>query len=339
MKQSDFIMSKYLPRGLILKDPRSMRRSEMIKFFDHIGNRQSSHGINDAFRFKTVLSSRKKGDLTRAVYIDLEPTATSTVFIPGPDIYDTQGPAQATMVNTGMETALEIESQPAFNMEQMTSVFAVNKDMPPTTQDTTEPAPALTEVTRSLRPRKKKAGKQTVVPSTQDTGSELAPALTEDTRSLRPRPRPIQKKKASQQTCIESQSGSVVPDIALSEHPTLVLDPDYQWEPQINLDPSLELSFTAPALDSSSSYDITSEPAFESSLTSQPAFAAPAPASSSLNDLTSEPAFAVPALASPISQSMSFMPELAKTPRRKSKADLLAIEEAKNYMATGKRRR
>jgi len=318
-------MSKYLPRGLVLKDPRSMRRSEMIQFFDHIGNRQSSHGIKDAFRFKAVLSSRKKGDLTKAVYKELE---TTTLFDQGPDIFHnivmpdstSQGPALVTMADTRTETALENESHQEPNIEQMMSVFAINQDTAPahmaapaasTTDTDTEPAPALTQVTRSLRPRprpiipKKKAVDQG--PAQVIMGTEQAPALTEATGLVRPRPRPIQKKKAGEQACVESQSGIVVPEMASSEHPTLVLDREYQWEPRIDLDPSLDPSFNPS--------DITPEPAFNT-------------CNRALLPTT------------PISPSTSSMPESAKTFRRKSnKADLLAIEEAKNYMATGKRRR
>ena len=331
----------------------------MIKFFDHIGRRQSSHGINDAFRFKAVLSSRKKGGLTKAVYKELQPTAGSTLFIPRPDIYHNNVMPESTFQGPGTETALENESHQAFNMEQMTSVFAVDNDTAPvhvqtpagstsfnpgrdifrnnimpstTTQDTgtepalsltedtqslrplprpkqkkkggnqgpaqavieTEPAPALTKISQSLRPRPrpkpKKNGRNQGPAQAVIVSEQPAPALTEITGSVRPRPRPIQKKKAGEQTCIETQSGIVVPD----EHPQLVLDPEHQWEPQIDLDPSLDPSF--------SPCDLPAEPSSES-------------------------------------QSTSFMPEPAKTPRRKSKAVLLAIEEAMNYMATGKRRR
>ena len=323
-------MSKYLPRGLVLKDPRSMRRSEMIQFFDHIGNRQSSHGIKDAFRFKAVLSSRKKGDLTKAVYEELE---TTTLFDQGPENFHnivmpdstSQGPALVTMADTRTEMALENETHQESNIEQMMSVFAINQDTAPapaasTTQDTdTEPAPALTQVTRSLRPRtrpiipKKKVGDQG--PAQIIMGTEPAPALTEATGLERPRPRPIQKKKAGEQACIESQSGIVVPDMASSEHPTLVLDPEYQWEPRIDLDPSLDPSFNPSDITPQSAFNLTPDPAFD----------------------TSNRAW-LPT--TPISPLTSFTPELANTSRRKSKkADLLAMEEAKNYMATGKRRR
>ena len=62
-KQSDFVMSKYLPHGLMLKDPRTMRQEDIIKFFKHVSNQQSSHGVKDVFKFKAMLSSHKKGNL------------------------------------------------------------------------------------------------------------------------------------------------------------------------------------------------------------------------------------------------------------------------------------
>ena len=72
-----------------------MRCEDMINFFDHIGNRQTSHGIRDAFRFKAVLSSRKKGDLGGAKYRD--PPQTS-IFNMGA----MNDPAQTTALNIGV---------------------------------------------------------------------------------------------------------------------------------------------------------------------------------------------------------------------------------------------
>ena len=51
-----------------MKDPRSMKLDSLIKFFKHISERESSHGITNAFRFKSVLSSRKKGSIRPARY-------------------------------------------------------------------------------------------------------------------------------------------------------------------------------------------------------------------------------------------------------------------------------
>ncbi|KAF8808352.1 hypothetical protein BYT27DRAFT_7210896 [Phlegmacium glaucopus] len=71
LKQSDFIRAKYLPRGISLSDPQSMKHEAMIQFFEHIAAWQTTHGIQDAFRFKTILYSRKKGFLREARYMDM----------------------------------------------------------------------------------------------------------------------------------------------------------------------------------------------------------------------------------------------------------------------------
>lgn len=55
---------------MMLKDPRGMKRDQLVKFFEHITAREGSHGIKEAFRFKNVLSSRKKGEICTAKYPD-----------------------------------------------------------------------------------------------------------------------------------------------------------------------------------------------------------------------------------------------------------------------------
>jgi hypothetical protein len=80
-KQSDLIASKYIPLGTKLNDPRAMKRNDMI-FFEHIGARQTSHGIRDAFRFKGVLSSRKKGSLHEASYPNLDIPSPAPAQLP-----------------------------------------------------------------------------------------------------------------------------------------------------------------------------------------------------------------------------------------------------------------
>ena len=67
-KPSDFIMRKYIPGGVKLDEPRAMKRDDLIKFFAHIHTREESYGIHEGFRFKSVLSSRKKGQLLDATY-------------------------------------------------------------------------------------------------------------------------------------------------------------------------------------------------------------------------------------------------------------------------------
>jgi hypothetical protein len=59
-----------MPTDISLKDPRTMKLEALKKFFEHISRRQETHGTSHAFRFKNVLSSRKKGSLRPARYAD-----------------------------------------------------------------------------------------------------------------------------------------------------------------------------------------------------------------------------------------------------------------------------
>ena len=65
---SDFIEADYLPTGISIKDPCSMRLDSLIQFFKHVSQRETSHGIPNGFRFKAISSSRKKGSLLLANY-------------------------------------------------------------------------------------------------------------------------------------------------------------------------------------------------------------------------------------------------------------------------------
>jgi hypothetical protein len=98
-KQTDFLHRKYVPRGLSLKDPRAMKREEMIDFFGHIRARQESElGTKDAFRFKAVLSSRKKGTVQESMYPEqILPAPTPvTEFSPLPPPTPDPTPVTAT---------------------------------------------------------------------------------------------------------------------------------------------------------------------------------------------------------------------------------------------------
>src|SRR5271163_4165545 len=75
-------MSKYLPRGLKLLDPRAMRQEDIVKIFKHISTRQISHGVRDAFRFKAVMTSRKGSNLDKTHYID--PLANPALLVMDP---------------------------------------------------------------------------------------------------------------------------------------------------------------------------------------------------------------------------------------------------------------
>src|SRR3979490_1857787 len=83
-KQSDFIQAKYIPCGITLNDPRAMKREAMIQFFQHVAARQESHGNQDAFRFKAILPSRKKGTLCDAKYCDADAGLDQPAPAPAP---------------------------------------------------------------------------------------------------------------------------------------------------------------------------------------------------------------------------------------------------------------
>ena len=70
LKQSDFILSKYLPLDTTLDSPWMMHCETMVKVFKHIAAHQASHGVQDTFRFKAILSSLKNGSLHLACYFD-----------------------------------------------------------------------------------------------------------------------------------------------------------------------------------------------------------------------------------------------------------------------------
>jgi hypothetical protein len=66
---SDCIDVEYMPTGIFITDPRSMKLDSLIKFFQHVARREDSHGISNAFRFHSVFKSRKQGEKIRARYI------------------------------------------------------------------------------------------------------------------------------------------------------------------------------------------------------------------------------------------------------------------------------
>ena len=45
-----------------------MKLDYLIKFFKHVSKHEASHGIPNAFRFKAILSSHKKGSICPAHY-------------------------------------------------------------------------------------------------------------------------------------------------------------------------------------------------------------------------------------------------------------------------------
>jgi hypothetical protein len=47
-----YIHRKYLPPGILFRDPRNMTKPDILAFFDHVRSRQETHGVAEAFSFK-----------------------------------------------------------------------------------------------------------------------------------------------------------------------------------------------------------------------------------------------------------------------------------------------
>lgn len=89
----------------MLNDPRTMKRDEIIKFFAHIHTREASHGVEDAFRFKSVLSSRKKGSLQDAMYSNRESSTSRDMASPSQAPAPASTPAPSQVPATGTTPA------------------------------------------------------------------------------------------------------------------------------------------------------------------------------------------------------------------------------------------
>jgi len=64
--QEAFIERKYLPPGMVLRKPRTMKEGDIAKLFEYIAHRQELHGAEDAFQFASI-KHKNKGPL-RAKY-------------------------------------------------------------------------------------------------------------------------------------------------------------------------------------------------------------------------------------------------------------------------------
>jgi hypothetical protein len=372
-KQSDFVQSKYYPRGLILNDPRTMRRDDMINFFDHIGNRQTSHGIKDAFRFKQVLSSRKKGELGTAHYKDQDPNPAQSIRnepAPAPIMEDVRETNPASLIRSGQELA------PASSLTSHSDHQALEE---PSFQPRIRPKARPTGRAKSPASTLEAMSSQSNHPPLTMTNELPAQPMT------RPKPRPTGRaEKMAELTGVDN------PINRRMSIQQLTLDPAHQWERQLVLDPSLDpeldsrpsfssdqllpWSDTAPV---SSSYPIPHPdpaPAFSPTMALLPiedtatapvslstAAILPAPAEDtamapvSLSTAAILPAPAalpssIPATAtasSTIQETSSYhippaaqVLQPARPPRRKGKnSDTLAREEAAKLKIKGKRRR
>jgi hypothetical protein len=290
-KQSEFILSKYIPRGLFLKDPRAMRKEEITKFFEHVENRQSSHGIKDAFRFKAVLSSRKKAEVIKSKYEDLRP---------GPDLTETtQTPAlEGSMIK--------------FRFENYTAP-AQTVSLEPEVDVDTAATPHLPAV---APPHPRKTTRRNAQAPAQQIGLQAqapapAPAPPRPTGKAKLMSRPTETEVI--QELISANPDEITLNRTNQGQSTLMFDPGYQWEPDLELDPSLD-------------------PAFDG----QPP--------GRFNDELLMPWLTLPRDSQIMGPSMmetrSPGSDLDRTPRRRGKkADMLAIEEAQTLMAKTTSRR
>jgi hypothetical protein len=205
-----------------------MRRDDMIKFFEHIGLQETTHGIKDAFRFKAVLSSRRKGNMEEVKYHEIaKNTALNLTIANDPAHSDpaNSGPAlsaQALPLEND-DTSVEVPAVPAW-----TSVFQVdpapnviNNQANPnvaseTNQNQNEPAPATDIPATNIRPRPRGEAKKKSSPN-QALSIDSAPAPDRP----RPKPRPTGRRK----------------DNPCSPQPELTLDPAFQWDNHVELDP------------------------------------------------------------------------------------------------------
>jgi hypothetical protein len=196
-KQSDFIQSKYLPRGVSLNDPRGMKREEIIKIFDHIEGRQASHGVKDAFRFKCILSSRKKGSLCVSKYLyDEQVPGDKQAQAPEPALQSTPTTMERPDTSENPTPSPARDPHPAPPAPQSTPTTMERPD----TSENPAPSPAQDPLL-ALRPRKKQktrpdnSAQPAPGPDPQPPADEQMPATLP-----RPKPRMKQKEKGVQNT-------------------------------------------------------------------------------------------------------------------------------------------
>jgi hypothetical protein len=282
-KQYDFIDRKYIPSRITLKDPRSMRQDHIIKFFEHIVQRQSSHGIEDTFKFKAVLTRRKKGDLTATKYPEQARNQALTTIdeqpAPGIDTYmstfqtgdltATKYPEQAR--NQALTT---IDEQPAPGIDTHMSTFQ-RGDLtatkypeqarnPALTTIDEQPAPGIDTYMSTLQldsPTATQSGNQNPIqpapiqpdPRPNTTQPARPKARPKRNRNIVPapatakessRPKPRPTGKAKLQQAQPEISSE--PDYLPESAPVgglTLTDHDYQGDYQVDLDPILDPLF------------------------------------------------------------------------------------------------
>src|SRR5882762_6576858 len=380
-KQTDFLERKYFPRGLILKDPRSMRQEDIIKFFEHAANRQASHGVKDTFRFKAVLSSRKKGDINGTKYND--PAINPEMNMDGPaaasEPEDSAAPVPASTFtfrvqtvpapvahtdHTPLDDSAPVPPRPKKKRNQSRKGKA-REDSGSQIAPARQAQESNSHIPASDQPKKKRnqSGKGK---AREDSGSQIAPARhAQESNSHtpasdhaparpRPRPRPTGKAKGTSSEIPAQESSRHIPAIeqAPAQPQALTLDQGDGWEPQIDLDPCLD-----PDFDRNTSLSLTEQlqapefSSFESPSISEPD--PPCPPRSEAPDLERtlqrektaiddlDPEHTLGRTLRRREKAVLPIDEDPKhTPRRKGKkADILAMEEAQQFLAKNKNRR
>jgi hypothetical protein len=57
---SNFAKPQYFPPGFIIKDPRNLKKEQILSFLHHVKNRQDLYGAEDAFRFSHYLTKNSR---------------------------------------------------------------------------------------------------------------------------------------------------------------------------------------------------------------------------------------------------------------------------------------
>jgi hypothetical protein len=210
-----------------------MRQEDIIKFFEHAANRQASHGVKDTFRFKAVLSSRKKGDINGTKYND--PAINPEMNMDGPGTASQPEDSAAPVPASTFTFRVQTVPAPVAHTDH-------------TPLDDSAPVPP--------RPKKKR-NQSRKGKAREDSGSQIAPAgQAQESNSHtpasdhapagpRPRPRPTGKAKGTSSEIPARESSRHIPAIeqAPAQAQALTLDQGDGWEPLIDLDPCLDPDF------------------------------------------------------------------------------------------------
>jgi hypothetical protein len=188
-----------------------MKQEAIISFFRHIATREGSHGISNAFRFKGILSSRKKGDLQKSRYDD----------------DDTEpGPAPLPVrrrKSKGKDKSSQAENR---QVEEQTSIEEVNDTSPENEASAadipvTEPGPAPLPVRRrkskgNLKDKSSQAENSLIEEWTSIEEVNESLAATEDPERVDQAARPLASRRSLRKPTTE-QTADIPPIDAQSE--------------------------------------------------------------------------------------------------------------------------